>query len=103
MYSIACLSAGQPCFMVITMAGDHPTFDAASPIPIYVQIADYVAGQVASGHLKKGSRLPAERDLAEQWGVAYLTVRRAMRELRERGLVTSVVGKGTFINGDQGQ
>jgi DNA-binding GntR family transcriptional regulator len=29
--------------------------------------------------------------------VAYQTIRRAMRELRERGLVASVVGKGTFI------
>jgi GntR family transcriptional regulator len=89
--------------MVINMAGDHPTFDATSPVPIYMQIADHVAAQVDSGQLTKGSRLPAERDLAEQWGVAYLTVRRAMRELRERGLVTSVVGKGTFITGDQGQ
>ncbi len=89
--------------MLINMASEHLTIDAASPVPIYIQIADYVAARVASGQLKKGSRLPAERDLAEQWGVAYLTVRRAMRELRERGLVTSVVGKGTFITGDQGQ
>lgn len=103
MYSIACLSAGQLCFMVINMAADDPTFDAASPVPIYTQIADYIATQIASGQIKKGSRLPAERDLAERWGVAYLTVRRAMRELRERGLVTSVVGKGTFITGDPGQ
>ena len=36
------------------------------------------------------------RDLADEWGVAYQTVRRAMRELRERGLVVSRVGKGTF-------
>lgn len=38
-----------------------------------------------------------ERDLADEWGVAYQTVRRAMRELRERGLIVSVVGKGTFV------
>ena len=76
---------------------DAPVFDPDSLTPLYVQVADYVAGRVVSGDLAPGARLPAERDLAEQWGVAYQTVRRAMRELRERGLVASVVGKGTFI------
>ena len=44
-----------------------------------------------------GQKLPAERDLADEWGIADQTVRRAMRELRERGLVVSPVGKGTFV------
>jgi GntR family transcriptional regulator len=89
--SIACLLAGQLCLTVIRM------FDPASQVPLYVQIADHVEAQIASGELAPGGRLPAERDLAEQWGVAYQTVRRAMRELRERGLIASVVGKGTFV------
>jgi GntR family transcriptional regulator len=81
---------------VIGMA-DVPVFDADSLTPLYMQVADYVAARITSGELAPGSRLTAERDLAEQWGVAYQTVRRAMRELRERGLVASVVGKGTFV------
>lgn len=89
--SIACLLAGQLCLTVIRM------FDPASQVPLYVQIANHVEAQISSGELAPGGRLPAERDLAEQWGVAYQTVRRAMRELRERGLVASVVGKGTFV------
>jgi len=76
---------------------DVPVFDADSQTPLYVQVADYVAGRIQAGALRPGSRLPAERDLAEQWGVAYQTIRRAMRELRERGLVASVVGKGTYV------
>jgi len=76
---------------------DGPEFDPDSMTPLYVQVADYVAAQIAAGKLAPGSRLPAERDLAEQWGVAYQTIRRAMAELRSRGLVASVVGKGTFI------
>ena len=78
-------------------------FDPDSLTPLYVQVADHVAAQIAAGELAPGSRLPAERDLADRWGVAYQTIRRAMRELRERGLVASVVGKGTFIvpAGDQ--
>ncbi len=76
---------------------DVPVFDPDSITPLYVQVADYIAAQISTGKLRLGARLPAERDLADQWGVAYQTIRRAMRELRERGLVTSVVGKGTFV------
>jgi DNA-binding GntR family transcriptional regulator len=35
--------------------------------------------------------------MADHYGVAYLTVRRAMRELRERRLIQTVIGRGTFI------
>src|SRR6266581_409155 len=91
MYSIASILAGQRCLTVIDMA-EPPIFDPDSPTPLYVQAADYIAARVAAG-----ARLPSERDLADQWGIAYQTVRRTMRELRERGLITSVVGKGTFV------
>jgi DNA-binding GntR family transcriptional regulator len=76
---------------------DHPRFDAASAEPLYVQVADYIEAQVKAGKISRGQRLPSERDMGEQYGVAYQTIRRAMRELRERGLVESVLGKGTFI------
>jgi GntR family transcriptional regulator len=58
---------------------------------------NYVAGQIERGELNAGQKQPAERDLADEWGIAHQTVRRAMRELRERGLVVSRVGKGTFV------
>lgn len=76
---------------------DMPTFEPDSAVPLYMQAADWIAGQIEAGELRAGQRLPAERDLADQWGIAYQTVRRAMRELRERGLIASVVGKGTFV------
>jgi GntR family transcriptional regulator len=75
----------------------RPKFDPDSLVPLYVQAADYVQAQIASGALPVGGRLSSERDLAAEWGIAYQTVRRAMRELRERGLVASVVGKGTYV------
>jgi DNA-binding GntR family transcriptional regulator len=96
MHSDACLFAGQRCYTVIVMSGAQ-AFDPDSATPLYAQVADHVAGQIAAGALQRGQKLPAERDLADDWGVAYQTVRRAMRELRERGLIVSVVGKGTFV------
>lgn len=86
--------AGRRGYTIFVMA---PQFDPGLVTPLYEQAADYVAGQIAGGKLKPGQKLPAERDLADEWGIGYQTVRRAMRELRERGLVVSRVGKGTFI------
>ncbi|MFD6855700.1 GntR family transcriptional regulator, partial [Streptomyces diastaticus] len=40
---------------------------------------------------------PSENHLAEQYGVARLTARRAAQELRERGLIVTVRGKGSFV------
>jgi DNA-binding GntR family transcriptional regulator len=76
---------------------DEPTLDPGSHVPLYVQVADWIVSQVETGTLAAGTRLPAERDLAESWGVAYMTIRRAMAELRTRGIVVTVQGKGTFI------
>ncbi|QNS08679.1 winged helix-turn-helix transcriptional regulator [Streptomyces xanthii] len=62
-----------------------------------MQVADHIAGQVADGTLRPGSRLPGEREMAEEYGVAFLTIRRAMKELRERGIAVTLPSKGTFI------
>ncbi|TNY35422.1 winged helix-turn-helix domain-containing protein [Thermomonospora catenispora] len=79
---------------------DVPPFepDHESPTYVYVQLADHITERIKAGDLKPGQRLRPEREQAEEYGVAYLTVRRAMRELRSRGLILTVVGKGTFVN-----
>ncbi|MFF7839889.1 winged helix-turn-helix domain-containing protein [Streptomyces ossamyceticus] len=64
---------------------------------VYMQVADHIAARIASGDLRPGARLPGERDLGTEYGVAYLTARRAIRELRERGLVVTLPAKGTFV------
>ena len=64
---------------------------------VYVRVADDIAGRIASGELASGTRLRAERDLATHYGVAYGTVRRAMELLRERGLIVTIHGRGTFV------
>jgi DNA-binding GntR family transcriptional regulator len=46
--------------------------------------------------------LRAERDLAAYYQVSYGTVRRAMVVLRERGLIETIHGRGTFVRKDRG-
>lgn len=76
---------------------EPPPIDATGPELVYVQVADLIAARITSGELAPGSRLPAERDLAAGYGVAYDTIRRATALLRERGLITTVHGRGTFV------
>ena len=64
---------------------------------VYVQVADRVAADIRSGKLPVGSRLPNERDMGAQYGVAHGTARRAVQELRDRGLVRTLPNKGTFV------
>jgi len=74
-----------------------PDFNPQGPQLVYVALADHIAARIAVGELRPGMRLPAERALAEEYGVAYMTVRRATAVLRERGLIVTVHGKGTFV------
>lgn len=63
----------------------------------YVRVANAIEADVRSGKLPDGARLPNERDLGAQYEVAAGTARRAVRELKERGLVKVLPGLGTFI------
>jgi GntR family transcriptional regulator len=84
------------------MSDHHPAIDPSAPRLIYLQLADHIAGRIAAGELRPGDRLPAERDMATEYGVAYDTVRRATAVLRERRLIITIVGRGTYI-GDGSQ
>ena len=59
------------------LSGQNSIF--GSVVPLYEQAADYVQPQIESGALEPGDRFPDMRKLAEDWGIAYQTVRRAMR------------------------
>lgn len=53
---------------------------------------------IVSGKWQIGSKLPTGIDLAQQLGVAHLTVRSAMQQLSEEGYISLVHGRGTFVN-----
>lgn len=56
-------------------------------LTLYRQAADQLRAQIASGQLRVGESLPAEAALAERFGVSLITVRQALRELQDAGLI----------------
>jgi GntR family transcriptional regulator len=76
-----------------------PDFNAQAggPAYMYVKVADHIAARIRAGQLAPGAMLPAERDLAAEYGVAIGTARRAVEELRGRALVVTLPAKGTFV------
>jgi DNA-binding GntR family transcriptional regulator len=77
--------------------GDQRPVDPSRPVYVWRQVADHIAHRIEAGELRPGARLEGERELAEQLGVAVGTVRRAVEDLRERGLVVTLPAKGTYI------
>src|SRR5471030_2809326 len=67
------------------------------PRRLYRQIADQIAGLIAAGEFKPGSRLPAERELAAKLGVSRASVREAIISLEIGGLVEVRIGTGIFV------
>lgn len=68
-----------------------------SPTPIYRQLAEFVSTAIEAGRLKPGDRIPSAVDLARRLGVNKVTVVRAFRELEQRKLLVSRVGRGSFV------
>lgn len=65
--------------------------------PVFRQIVQAIADDVASSRLAVGARLPPHRDLADELLVARGTVARAYREAEKLGLIRSEVGRGTHV------
>jgi len=63
----------------------------------YATVAADLAARIRSGEFPFDSRLPRREDLAEEYGVGEMTVRRAVRELRERGMVRPMPSVGTVV------
>lgn len=72
-------------------------FQAVSVTRLYRMIADQIAGRIRAGDFPPGSRLPSERDLAEQLQVSRPSVREALIALEIEGYVEVRVGAGVFV------
>lgn len=76
---------------------DVPPWDPVTTRLKYEQLADHLAARISAGQFRPGQRLPPELELAAEYGVAYHTVRNAMKVLRERGLIVTLHGSGTYV------
>jgi GntR family transcriptional regulator len=68
-----------------------------SSVPVATQVARDIEKDIRAGRLAPDTRLPSEAELSEQYGVARMTVRRAVARLRDDGLVVTVHGRGSFV------
>ena len=72
--------------------------DFDGPTPLYVQVADAIEARIESGEFEPNRPIPCENVLVQEYGVARATARKAIQLLRARGVVVSVVGRGTFVS-----
>ncbi len=67
-------------------------------IPMYKKIQQDLFHMIASGQLREGDRVPSESDLVRQYYVSAITAKNALNELADRGLITRIRGKGSFVS-----
>lgn len=73
------------------------TVDHEGRTPVYLQIAAILRDKVSSGELRPGRQVPSETKLMQEYGVARLTARKAVRVLVSEGLVEVVTGRGAYV------
>ncbi|AQS55106.1 GntR family transcriptional regulator [Novibacillus thermophilus] len=67
--------------------------------PIYKQIKNQIKQSIFKGELQEGDALPSIRALAKDLHISVITTKRAYEDLEQEGFITSVVGKGSFVAG----
>jgi GntR family transcriptional regulator of abcA and norABC len=72
--------------------------ERSKALPLYKQILAYLETKIVNGEFPPGSRLPSERELADQLQVNRSTINLVFEELRAAGLVKRKVGAGTIVN-----
>ncbi len=73
-------------------------FDRGSPIPLYLQIKQYLARQISVWE-RQNDKFYTDSDLCDMFGVSRMTVRQAVQELVDDGLLKRSRGIGTFVVG----
>ena len=84
-------------FLGDTEVPQNPATQPPGSLPIYVQITELLVRDIAAGRLIDGEKLPPERDMAEELGIAVGTLRKALAELHNRGLLERIQGSGNYV------
>ena len=75
-------------------------FDDNQSVPKYRQIIDAIQQKIKAGELKKGEKIPSLNMFCVQYGLSQDTVLMAYNELKSKGIITSQVGKGYFVQNE---
>lgn len=73
------------------------SIDKKRTLPLYLRIREDIRGKIESGTFPTGYALPFEHDLCIQYGVSRITVKHALRDLVNDGLIVRIKRKGTFV------
>lgn len=68
------------------------------PTPLYYQVQEILEAKISTGEWGEGYQLPTEKELAHYFNVSTITVKRAVHELVNRGILYRIRGKGTFVS-----
>ncbi len=71
--------------------------DRNSPIPAYYQVATEIQKKIEDHVWLPGYCIPSERSLSEEYNLSRMTVRQALGELVQKGILVREKGKGTFV------
>jgi GntR family histidine utilization transcriptional repressor len=69
----------------------------ASLQPLYLQVKRHILDNIGSGKWGTAARVPSENDIVKSFGVSRMTANRALRELRDEGVLVRVAGVGSFV------
>ncbi len=86
-----------PAGVAPSRPGGNALYKLVRTSRLYEQIVQQIEESILKGTLKAGDQLPAERELAQRFGVSRTAVREAVKALREKGVVEAYSGRGTFI------
>ena len=68
-----------------------------SALPKFIQLSEMLIREIAAGRLTDGTRLPPEREMADDLGVAVGTLRKALADVEAKGLLERVQGSGNYV------
>jgi GntR family histidine utilization transcriptional repressor len=69
----------------------------ASLHPLYLQVKQHILENIGSGKWGVSSRVPSENEIVKSFGVSRMTANRALKELRDEGILVRIAGVGSFV------
>ncbi|HVI91892.1 MAG TPA: GntR family transcriptional regulator [Dongiaceae bacterium] len=89
--------------MVTGVVFDKTTFAAKTIMPLYLRLQQTIREAVTGGVLHELEALPGEREMAEMLGISRVTVRKALADLVQEGVLVQRRGSGTFVSQHRGR